>query len=292
MNIVLTIAGSDSSGGAGVQADLKTFAAFDCFGMSVITAITAQNSLGVELVHVLPGPVVRAQLKAVVDDYQLSAVKIGMIGSPEIASLIGQGLSDLSSSSPHDLPIIVDTPLKASTGAALFEEGDEKQRGVPHDQARLIATAYREHILPHCTLFTPNLDEAALLLNGPRARSISDMKEQAGELFLISGRPVLLKGGHLMGLDNRVPREVTDVFFDGQEAHFINGPYVKMPHCHGTGCILASSIAALTGKGDDLLPAAMTAKKWLTNCLQSSSSMGFGRGSGPVNISKLTKLPD
>ncbi len=275
--IVLTIAGSDSSGGAGIQADLKTFAAFDCFGMSVLTAITAQNSQGIDLVHVLPKEVVRAQLKAILDDYPIAAIKIGMVGTKEIAELLAQQLGPLK-----NVPLIVDTPLVSTTQGALAQEG--------------VVEALLAHLFPLAWLVTPNLDEAGVFLNKGVERSVEEMTEQAIELKQFGSRAVLLKGGHLQGFEDDLGAR--DVFYDGTVLETLTAPWVNVSHTHGTGCVLASAIAALVAKNEmfgcnkPFVKMVNDAKKWLAECLALSSDMGLGSGSGPVRISKLPKFTD
>ena len=275
--IVLTIAGSDSSGGAGIQADLKTFAAFDCFGMSVLTAITAQNSQGIDLVHVLPEEVVSAQLKAVLDDYPIAAIKIGMIGTKEIVQLLAKQLAQLK-----NVPIILDTPLVSTTQGSLAKEG--------------VIDALLEHLFPLARLVTPNLDEAGAFLNKELAHSVHEMTVQAQELKQFGSSAVLIKGGHRQGVEE--DRQVVDVFYDGKALKTLAAPWVKVSHTHGTGCVLASAIAAQVAKtkmfGNDkpFVKMVNDAKMWLAECLALSSDMGLGRGSGPVKISKLPKFKD
>ena len=275
--IVLTIAGSDSSGGAGIQADLKTIAAFDCFGMSVITAITAQNSQGIDLVHVLPSEVVRTQLKTIFDDYPISAIKIGMVGTKDIVQVLADQLSLLK-----NVPIILDTPLVSTTQSPLAKEG--------------VVEAMLEHLFPLAQLVTPNLDEAGIFLNKELASSVDEMMSQAKELKQFGSSAVLLKGGHLHGFEEG--EQAWDVFYDGVALETLTAPWVKVSHTHGTGCVLASAIAAqvakneVLGRGKPLVKMVNGAKKWLAECLALSSDMGLGMGSGPVKISKLPKFTD
>lgn len=265
LKIILTIAGSDCSGGAGVQADLKTITAFDCFGMSVITAVTAQNSQGVSLVHPLPVDVVRAQLTAILDDYSLSSIKIGMVGSVAVAGMLSEELGKLKG-----VPIVLDTPLMASAGGPLARPG--------------VDGALLRQLFPLASLVTPNLDEAAHFLNGRPAETLDEMRQQAAQLIKDGAAAVLLKGGHIA--DAAALGEVVDLFFDQDGGRALSGPYVKMSHLHGTGCALASAIACLLGKGRTPLEAAIEAKKWLFDCISASGDMGFGAGAGPVQIKK------
>ncbi len=275
--IVLTIAGSDSSGGAGIQADLKTIAAFDCFGMSVLTAITAQNSQGIDLVHGLPSEVVRAQLKSILDDYPIAVIKIGMVGTKDIVQVLTDQLSLLK-----NVPIILDTPLVSTTQSPLAQEG--------------VVEAMLEHLFPLAKLVTPNLDEAGVFLNKELATSVDEMMSQAKELKQFGSGAVLLKGGHLPGFEEG--QRALDVFYDGMALETLTAPWVKVSHTHGTGCVLASAIAAkiakneVLGRGKPLVKMVNDAKIWLAECLALSSDMGLGMGSGPVKISKLPKFTD
>lgn len=273
--VALTIAGSDSSGGAGIQADLKVFSAFDLHGASVITAVTAQNTMGVKAIHQVPFDIIEAQLEMVLSDLYVRAVKIGMIGAPEVAPLIVQQLQAFSINF-----IIVDTPLYTTTGASLG--GAE------------IGSALIDYLFPVATLITPNLREAALLLDQPVARNVAQMQQQAEALYGLGAPAVLVKGGHLLDefeseenstLQNEAI-EAIDVFYDGTVMRQFSAPFVDVAHTHGTGCALSSAIAALMAEGYTLITAIETAKKWLSHGLKNSAEMGIGAGSGPVKILK------
>ena len=268
--IVLSIAGSDSSGGAGIQADLKTFTAFNCFGMTVLTAVTAQNSQKVSKLHIVPPEIVASQITALIEDYDLSAIKIGMVASNETAKVIAKTLKAVP-----NIPIILDTPMRASTGTPLIEGESPK--------------ALIENLCPIATLITPNLDEAAALLGGTKARSHNDMINQSKQLHERGAKAVYLKGGHLT---ETAPVEAVDVFYDGAELRMIKAPWVDVPHRHGTGCVLSAAIAASLAQGEQLISAIEMAKSWLTNCLQASSAMQLGTGPGPVNILKMPNFQD
>ncbi len=272
----MTIAGSDSSGGAGIQADLKVFSAFDLHGASAITAVTAQNTTGVKAIHQVPFDIIEAQLEMVLSDLDVKAVKIGMIGAPEVAPLIARQLQAFSITE-----IIVDTPLYTTTGASLG--GAE------------IGAALIEHLFPVATLITPNLREAALLLEQQVAHSVAEMQQQAEALYRLGARAVLVKGGHLRdefgGVENSADQtdaaEAIDVFYDGTVMRQFSAPFVDVAHTHGTGCALSSAIAALMAKGYGLTSAIQEAKGWLSHGLQNSADMGIGAGSGPVKIVKM-----
>lgn len=276
MPVVLTIAGSDCSGGAGVQADLKTINGFGCFGMSVITAITAQNSSEMSQVHVLPGDVVKAQLDALLDDYSFSAIKIGMIGSRSIARVVAERLGNL-----QDVPIILDTPLRATVGGVLG--GEALDEGA-------LARALVEFLFPLATLITPNIEEAGQFLARDEASDQDEMIEQARALLALGGDAIFLKGGHLKRRELDDNDAAIDIFDDGATMRILQAEWVGVRHTHGTGCALASAIAASMAKGASRLEAVLTSKDWLTHCLQNSQNMGFGCGSGPLNITFSSEI--
>ena len=252
------------------------FSAFDLHGASAITAITAQNTTGVKAIHQLPFDIIEAQLEMVLSDLDVKAVKIGMIGAPEVAPLIARQLQTFSITE-----IIVDTPLYTTTGASLG--GAE------------IGAALIEHLFPVATLITPNLREAALLLEQQVAHSGDEMQQQAEALYRLGARAVLVKGGHLRdefgGEENSADQtdaaEAIDVFYDGTVMRQFSAPFVDVAHTHGTGCALSSAIAALMAKGYGLTSAIQEAKGWLSHGLQNSADMGIGAGSGPVKIVKM-----
>lgn len=289
--VALTIAGSDSSGGAGIQADLKSFTANGVYGASVITAVTAQNSRAVEDIHLLPLSIIQSQLDAVLSDFDVRAIKIGMVGSVATAKLIANYLRD------YDFDFVVlDTPLMAGTGAAL---GDADVRD-----------ALIEHLVPLATLVTPNIHEAALMLQqtsldkvicsdadcgGNLVERITEcMKTQAAEFIKLGSEAVLLKGGHMFDSASDVSKQAVDVLHDGTGSHVFVSDWVDVAHNHGTGCALASAITAqlLIGEktGQGLVSAVKNAKDWLTDCLTHSENMGLGKGPGPLNIAKIQQF--
>jgi len=273
--IALTIAGSDSSGGAGIQADLKTFAAFDCFGMSVLTAVTAQNSTSLDSIHLVPNDVIEAQLEAVLSDYPIKAIKIGMIGHPKTAQIIAKKLQNLA------VPLVLDTPLKTSTGASLTQD---------RSQLDSLGQALVQHLFPISDIVTPNLDEAAFLLGQRAACSEDEMISQAKALYETGAKAVLLKGGHMPQTSGQAQKYAIDVFYNGKKPQTLRAPWVDMSHNHGTGCALASAISAQMSHGLSLFEAISRAKIWLVTCLADSQQMGLGHGSGPVNISKSPQI--
>ena len=198
-DIVLTIAGSDSSGGAGVQVDLKAISLLSCYGASVITAVTAQNTTGVQAVHVVPGEMVAAQIDSVVEDLPVKAVKIGMVGNAENAGIIAARLQDVGLEQ-----LVLDTPLISGTGSPL---GNAKVR-----------QALVEELFPLATVITPNLAEAALFLKAPRARNLDEMIAQARALGEMDAAAVLLKGGHMDEMSDSMPQQAVDVLVIGKRS--------------------------------------------------------------------------
>ena len=223
--VALSIAGSDSSAGAGLQADLKTFSALGVYGATVVTAVTAQNTLGVTAVHVIPGEIITAQLDAVFSDLSIAAVKTGMLGGEEAIAAVASGLERWA----RDIPIVVDPVMVSTTGSRLLERDAEK--------------ALVERLIPLASLITPNLQEAAALLDLPFARSEEEVKHQAQRLIALGPRAVLIKGGHGEGAD------ATDIFFDGAAFHCYSAPRIATANTHGTGCTLASAITAFLVRG-------------------------------------------
>ena len=245
---VLTIAGSDSGGGAGIQADLKTFAAHRVHGLSAIAALTAQNSRAVTAVHLPPARFLRAQLDAVFDDFAIGAVKIGMLASAEIIETVAEALR-----AQPALPVVLDPVMIASSGAALLQP----------DALR----ALRERLLPLATVLTPNLPEAEALLGHPLA-SVAAM-EQAAHALCRSGSHVLLKGGHLAG------ERLVDVYCDGQALERIEHPRLPLEG-HGTGCTLASAIAEQLARGATPRDACVLACHYVHGALRHASRPGRG----------------
>lgn len=254
--VVLTIAGSDSGGGAGIQADLKTFSALGCFGTSAITAITAQNTMGVRGIHSIPADMVRQQIEAVLEDLQPSAIKIGMIHTAELATTVAQALQG------YTRPIIVDPVMVATSGARLIEEAT-----VQTLQAQLF---------PLATLITPNLDEAAVLY-GQKIPDVAAM-QMAALALTANCNAVLLKGGHLKGT------EVFDVLAQkGGSTEVFSSPYIESSNVHGTGCTLSAAIAAFMAQGASLHEAIVMGRAFIANAIQYGSDVQTGRGNGPLN---------
>ncbi|GIW45144.1 MAG: hydroxymethylpyrimidine/phosphomethylpyrimidine kinase [Candidatus Binatia bacterium] len=251
----LTIAGSDSSGGAGVQADLKTFTAMGVYGMSAVTALTAQNTVGVQEVLVVPASFVRAQIEAVVTDLGPAPTKTGMLASREIVEVVAAAVTE------HELkPLVVDPVMVAQTGARLLEPD--------------AVDALRRRLLPLATVVTPNVPEAEALLGYP-IESVDDMRRAAHAFVEMGAASCLIKGGHL-------PSErATDVFHDGRQCVVLDTPRLPTPHTHGTGCQLSAAIVAGLAKGMDTLAAIRLAKQFIKCAIE--AALPTGKGCGPAN---------
>lgn len=256
--IALTIAGSDSSGGAGIQADLKTFSALHVYGASVITALTAQNTRGVEAVHPVPPEFVQAQMRAVSADLDIRAVKIGMLANAGIIRAVVAGLEQFS-----QVPVVLDPVMVAASGDPLLDED--------------AVAALREILLPVATLVTPNLAEAARLLGTGEVRDEAEMGEQARALQKLSGTAVLLKGGHL---ESAI---AVDILRDRQGELRLPGRRAATNNTHGTGCTLSAAIAAELAKGASLREAAEWAKAYVTAAIHAADQLTIGKGRGPVH---------
>lgn len=257
---VLTIAGSDSSGGAGIQADLKTFHQFGCFGMSVVTAVTAQNTLGVHGIENLPPEFVALQLRSVLDDIGVDAVKVGMLSTPEIVRAVAEEVRQA------EVPVlVVDPVMRAKGGASLLRQEAE---------AALIA-----EILPLSDVVTPNLPEAEVLANRS-VKTLADMRKAAPLIHKLGARHVLLKGGHLAD-------GATDLLFDGQEFTDFPAGRIAAKNTHGTGCTYSAAIAANLALGHDITEAVSVSKRFVTRAIL--ASVDLGQGIGPLNHFVLTK---
>ena len=255
---VLSIAGSDPSGGAGIQADLKTFSALGCYGMAALTALTAQNTRGVSGVHVPPAEFVGAQVAAVFADVEVAAVKIGMLATGEIARVVAAELA-----SHPAVPVVLDPVLVATSGDSL---------GAPD-----VVEAMRRDLLPRATVITPNLPEAARLAEDEIPRDEAGMQRLAERLCRLGARAALVKGGHLTGADS------VDLLFDGARHHAFRAGRIDTRNTHGTGCTLSSAIAAFLARGLALPEAVAAAKDYLTGALAASGALDVGGGHGPVH---------
>jgi len=254
VKVVLTVAGSDSGGGAGIQADLLTFAAHGVHGTSAITAVTAQNSVAVLDWVALDPRMVVAQMEAVASDMPVAAAKTGMLATAAIVSAVAAAIERLR------LPlVVVDPVMVAKSGDRLLDRDAE--------------TSYRERLLPLATVVTPNLPEAEALLGRP-VRTLAEMREAARALRAMGPRAVVVKGGHVEG-------DAVDVFWDGERMEDLSAPRIATKNTHGTGCTYSAAIAARLALGDPLLDAVRGAKAYLTEAIRRSYSVG--RGHGPVD---------
>jgi len=260
---VLTIAGSDSGGGAGIQADLKTFAALGCYGMTAITALTAQNTLGVRAIHGVPAEFLKEQIAAVVEDIGVDAVKIGMLHAPEIVHAVAWAIDTYRLEQ-----VVLDPVMVATSGDALIENAT-------------VAVLVQE-LFPRATLITPNLDEAALLLGRP-VRDVDALDAACADLLALGARAVLLKGGHLGG------DMLTDVLaVAGEPAAYwqrLSGPRIVSRNVHGTGCTLSSAIAAHLALGHTLAEAVQAGHGYIRGAIAAGAQVVTGHGHGPLNHS-------
>jgi hydroxymethylpyrimidine/phosphomethylpyrimidine kinase len=256
--IALTIAGSDPSGGAGIQADLKAFSALHVYGASVITAITSQNTLGVYGIHDVPPSMIAQQMTSVLSDLDVRAVKIGMLSRHETIKAVTKGLEAYRAG-----PIVLDPVMVATSGDLLLK-----------DDAITLLTS---QLIPKAFLITPNLHEAAMLLGEPHAESEEDMRQQAQALLNFGSQAVLLKGGHGSG------EESVDILATKHDIIRLAVPRINTRNTHGTGCTLSSAITAELAKGHDLVKACGRAKHYLTGALNKADELKIGFGSGPVH---------
>lgn len=256
---VLTIAGSDSGGGAGIQADLKTFAANGCYGMSVITALTAQNTQGVTGIHAVPVDFVARQLDAVLSDIGADAVKIGMLFSPELIEMVARKLGEYQVAR-----IVLDPVMVAQSGDKLLRDD--------------AVEALKIHLIPLAEILTPNLPEASVLL-GRKMSRLDEMPDAAIELAKLGCRNVLVKGGHLEGEDS------DDYLYQGEEQRIVRLPGARLEtrNNHGTGCTLSSAIAASLAKGEGVEVAVRHAKEYITEAIRAGADYRIGHGHGPVH---------
>jgi hydroxymethylpyrimidine/phosphomethylpyrimidine kinase len=257
--IALSIAGSDSSGGAGIQADLKTFTALGVYGATVITALTAQNTRGVTGVEVSAPAFVAAQLRAVVSDLDVGAAKTGMLASRAIVEALA---AELAASAPM-LPLVVDPVMVATSGDKLID-----------DEA---VDAVKQLILPRALVITPNLPEAARLLDAPIAEDEVAAERQLEALARLGAKAVLLKGGHGSGT------EAVDFLWHEGRVTRLASPRIATRNTHGTGCTLSAAIAALLATGDDLDSAVARAKTYVHHAIVAAATLAIGKGNGPVD---------
>jgi hydroxymethylpyrimidine/phosphomethylpyrimidine kinase len=253
--VVLTIAGSDSGGGAGIQADLKTFAALGVHGTSALTAITAQNTLGVTDIMELPPALVAAQIEAVMLDIGAQAAKTGMLSSAEIIEVVANAITRFEITN-----LVVDPVMVAKGGARLLRDD--------------AVDALRRRLLPLAAVVTPNLPEAEVLLARP-IRTHDERRQAARDLVALGARAAVVKGGHAD------EQQAIDHFFDGTELVELQSPRIATANTHGSGCVFSAAIAADLAKGGDSLAAVLLAKEFITGAIE--RSLEVGRGHGPVN---------
>ncbi len=252
---ILSVAGSDPSGGAGVQADLKAISANGAYGMAALTALTAQNTQGVQGVHMVPPDFVADQIRVVAEDVRIDAVKIGMIATADIARAVAGALPEA--------PVVLDPVMVAKGGASLLAED--------------AVVALREALVPKAAVITPNLPEAAALLGRDEAVTREAMAEQAEALRVLGCGAVLLKGGHLEGEDS------PDVLADANGVHWFEGARVATRNTHGTGCTLSAALAARIGRGDPLPEAVAEAKAYVARAIAGAGALDVGSGHGPTH---------
>lgn len=254
MKTALTIAGSDSGGGAGIQADLKTFAALGVFGMSAITAITAQNTCGVTDIREMDEVIIKAQIRAVYDDISVNAVKIGMLSSSAIIAAVAEALAEY-----NEQNIVLDTVMIAKSGSHLLKE-------------EAIDTLINT-LIPRALVVTPNLHEAAALV-GFAVENHQDMEKAAEEIKKMGAKYVVVKGGHL-------PGDACDLLYDGVNMQVFPNSRINTIHTHGTGCTFSSAIAAGLAQGMNVTEAVSMAKRYITGAI--SNGFSLGKGVGPTH---------
>jgi hydroxymethylpyrimidine/phosphomethylpyrimidine kinase len=256
--IALTIAGSDSGGGAGIQADLKTFSALGVYGASAITALTAQNTLGVQAIHAAPPEFVAQQISSVLSDLKVAAIKIGMLANAEVIEAVAQALG------PHlGIPVVLDPVMVAASGDPLL--------------APEAVEALRTHLLPLAAIVTPNLPEAAFLCGSTAARDEEEMASQGRGILAFGASSVLIKGGHAHGPDS------ADLLVSPCWVKRFSVKRIATRNVHGTGCTLSSAIAAGLAKGLPLFEAVSVAKAYVTAAIAAASELQVGKGHGPAH---------
>ena len=255
---VLSIAGSDPSGGAGIQADLKTFAANGVYGMAAITALTVQNTVGVQGIHLVPAKFVSSQIEAIFSDIAVSSVKVGMVGNAEIAEGVGTTLAKY-----RNLISVVDPVMVAKGGSPLLD--------------KKAIQAVKDNLLPLATIVTPNLPEAAILLGSSIAKSEEDMVYQGKALLNLGSKSILMKGGHSEGITSN------DLLVTENNYVWFKEKRINTKNTHGTGCTLSSSIASFLAKDYSVEEAVSKAKKFVTNAIRNSEKLSVGKGHGPTN---------
>jgi len=256
MKRILTIAGSDSGGGAGIQADLKTITLLGGYGVSVLTALTAQNTLGVQAIHEVPAPFVKKQIESVLSDIGADAIKTGMLVNAEIVEVVAKKIKQY-----RVKKVVVDPVMVAKSGDSLLRRDAQD--------------ALLKRLIPLSMVVTPNLMEASVL-TGLKVRSVEEMKKAAHRIYELGSKHVVVKGGHLKG-------KAVDLFYDGEKYVEIEGPRIETKNTHGTGCTFASAIATFLARGDTVSEAVKKAKFFTTVAIQ--SSLTIGKGTSPTNPS-------
>ena len=261
--IALTIAGSDSGGGAGIQADLKAFSALGSYGCSVITALTAQNTKGVQGIFDVDPAFIRQQLDSVLSDLDVKAVKIGMLSQPEVIATVAERIEH------YDIKrLVLDPVMVATSGDALLQQ-------------EAIQTL-KDLLIPKASLITPNLPEAAVLLGRDKPENTTQMLDMIEPLLELGAKAVLLKGGHLTG--NQIEGgKAIDFYHDGQSLHRLESVWTETSNTHGTGCTLSSAITALLSKGYSLSEAVQGGKEYIAAAIAKADELNIGKGHGPVH---------
>ena len=257
--VALTIAGSDSSGGAGIQADLKTFSALQVYGASVITSVTAQNTLGISAIHPIPGDIVSAQLRAVLQDLNVKAIKIGMLGGASTVDAVADVLEEYCSHS-----VVIDPVMLSKSGNALLD----------NDALALV----KKRLLPLSNVFTPNLPEAVALTGCSEPSSLIEMYQILEPLHELGVPWVLLKGGHLPAEEQAI-----DLLSDGKQVFELRANRFATKNTHGTGCTLSSAVAAGLAKGMSVEQSVRDAKKYITVAIAAADALQIGAGHGPLH---------
>ena len=256
--IAVTIAGSDSGGGAGIQADLKTFSALKVYGASVITALTAQNTQGVQAIHDVPADFIAAQMDSVFSDLKVDAVKIGMLSQVGVIETVAAGIER------HGISrVVLDPVMVAASGDHLLSED--------------AIAALRTVLLPHAAIVTPNLPEAAAILGEDVAQDEEAMRDQGRRILAMGPSAVLIKGGHGSGTES------TDLLIESTNVHRFPAPRIATKNTHGTGCTLSSAIAAKLAQGTTLHPAVEAAKAYISAAIAAGRDLDIGHGHGPVH---------
>jgi hydroxymethylpyrimidine/phosphomethylpyrimidine kinase len=256
--VVLSIAGTDPTGGAGIQADLKTFSALGCYGMSVITTLVAQNTCGVRAIHSVPVDFVKAQLSAVLEDIRPEAIKIGMVHSADLVLAIAETLRQYP-----DIPVVFDPVMIATSGDRLIEDDT--------------VTVIKKELFTLATVITPNLDEAAFL-TGEAITTVSQMYPGGAAIMQMGCKALLLKGGHLQ------QEELTSLLFTGKDVpQAFTSKKIMTKNMHGSGCTLSSAIASFLARGEDLATAVLHAQNYVHGAILNAADVVIGNGNGPLN---------